>query len=194
MANVNARMGLRPINAPNGNTPKVGEYVHPASGAAIYEGAPVYRGETGVVALVSTITTFIAHSIVGVAAAHSASTSAAKNVLVYDDPDQLYLLQADDNSIITEANKQLYIGRFFALTIGTGTSIGNTTTGQSRVQLDASSGTTVLPANTTSLLVQLVGFWDAPSNTLGSTYNKWIVKINPFCHIWGNSYPDSQVT
>lgn len=193
MANVDARMGLRAINAPNGNAPRVAEYTHPASGAALFEGALLYRGETGVVAVVSTITTFIAHSIVGVAAAYSASTSAAKKVLVYDDPNQFFLLQADDNSIITEANKQLAIGRYFNLVIGTTTAIGSTTTLQSKIELDASSGTTINSA-TNVRLVQVVGFWDAPSNELTSANNKWIVKINPRAHIWANGVSDAHVT
>jgi len=82
---------------------------------------------------------------------------------VCDDPDALFQIQADDTLA------QTALGANFAVV----QTAGSTTTGDSKVALDASSlGTdTFLP-------LRLVDFVDGPFSSVGDTYTDAIVKFN----------------
>lgn len=86
---------------------------------------------------------------------------------VYDDPDLLYLVQADDDgTALTKAD----IGQNADLLAGT----GSTTFGQSRYELDQSTKGT-----SAALQVRIMGLHTSPDNAFESTGNtKLIVRIN----------------
>lgn len=93
-----------------------------------------------------------------------ASTVASDAVaFVCDDPDALFLIQAD------EAVAQTALGANFAVVQGA----GSTTTGTSGVSLD---GSTVATTNT--LPLRLIDFWTGPNSTVGDAYTDCIVKWN----------------
>lgn len=184
--NVNAPMGLRPLNAPNGNSPRVGEYVVPASANTIYEGDIVVRSETGVVALISSVTTVLAHSIRGVAAHYSATSAAKRNILVYDDPDQVFLLQGDSAGTVlydTDAEVLAAIGQYVTPVIVVG-GAGSATTGQSGLLMDSSA--TAVPVQKlaeTAAIFQFLGVYPAVSNDVTGLYAKYMVKFGKMTHI-----------
>jgi len=184
--NVNAPMGLRPLNAPNGNSPRVGEYVVPASANTIYEGDIVVRSETGVVALISTVTTVLAHSIRGAAAHYSPTSTAKRTILVYDDPDQVFLLQGDSVGTVlydTDAEILAAIGQFTAPVLIVG-GAGDTTTGQSKLMMDSSAAAIpVQKLAETAAIFQFLGVYPAVSNDVTGLYAKYMVKFGKMTHI-----------
>jgi len=88
---------------------------------------------------------------------------------VIDDPNQLFLIQADEDVEQADFGKNADV-------VGTG---GSTTTGVSTMELDSSS-----IATTSSLNLKLVGLWDVPGNALG-TFAVAVVKINE--HLYGSA-------
>ena len=88
---------------------------------------------------------------------------------VIDDPNQLFVIQADDS--VTQAN----IGKNADNT----TTAGSTVTGISGEELDAST-----IAKTAALTLKIVGVEAVPGNDLGSANVDVIVKINQ--HMYGN--------
>ena len=85
------------------------------------------------------------------------------DIKVYDDPDQLFVVQAD--GAVAQAN----VGENAPMT---GNANGNTTTGISSMELDFSA----LAAASDQLRV--IGFVQDPNNTAGSTNVDVIVRIN----------------
>lgn len=88
---------------------------------------------------------------------------------VLDDPNQLYVVQADEDIV------QADIGQNAAVT----TTAGSTVNGISAMELDSS---TILTTNT--LVLKIVGLYNAPNNTIGENFAQVVVKIN--AHQYGS--------
>ena len=88
---------------------------------------------------------------------------------VIDDPAQLFTIQCDEGFV------QANIGKNADVVAGT----GNTTTGQSAMELDSST-----IANTAALNVKIVGLYNVPGNEFG-TNAVAVVKINE--HLFGSA-------
>ena len=88
---------------------------------------------------------------------------------VIDDPNQLFLIQADEDIV------QADIGQNAAVAYTAGSNI----TGISAMELDSSS---ILTTNT--LVLKIVGLYNAPSNELGENFAQVVVKIN--AHQYGS--------
>ena len=88
---------------------------------------------------------------------------------VLDDPSQMFILQNDGTSAVTNYGKNADI------VIGT----GNTTTGLSANELDTST-----IANTAALNLKIIGLWDVPNNAVGANAVV-VVKINE--HLYGSA-------
>ena len=89
---------------------------------------------------------------------------------VLDDPNQLFVIQADEDVV------QADFGKNADVVVGT----GSTTTGVSAMELDSST-----IATTAALNLKLVAKWDVPSNELGSANTQVVVKINE--HLYGSA-------
>lgn len=88
---------------------------------------------------------------------------------VIDDPNQLFIIQNDGTSAVTD------YGLNADIVIGT----GSTTTGVSANVLDTSS-----IATTAALNLKIVGLWDTPNNSVGANAVV-VVKINE--HLYGSA-------
>lgn len=88
---------------------------------------------------------------------------------VIDDPNQLFIIQCDDGFV------QANIGKNADVVTGS----GNTTTGQSVMELDSST-----IAKTAALNLKIVGLYDVPGNDFG-TNAVAVVKINE--HLYGSA-------
>ena len=88
---------------------------------------------------------------------------------VIDDPNQLFLIQADEDIVQADIGKNADV-------IGTG---GSTVTGVSTMELDSST-----IADTAALNLKIVGLWDVPGNELGN-FAVVVVKINE--HLYGST-------
>jgi hypothetical protein len=89
---------------------------------------------------------------------------------VVDDPNQLFIIQADEDVV------QADIGKNADVVVGS----GNTTTGLSAMELDSST-----VANTAALNLKIVGFYDTPANDSGENNAVVVVKINE--HLYGSA-------
>ncbi|KPJ95875.1 MAG: hypothetical protein AMJ55_03000 [Gammaproteobacteria bacterium SG8_15] len=185
MANLDRPLGLRALSAGvAGTAPRLTQYAVSATlTAAIYEGDLVYKGALGIVAVADATDTTEVQNIIGVAANYVAATPGAdKKVHVYDDPAQKFLVQVDDNAISTAALEIESIGKYARATVVT----GNTSTLQSKMELDGSSITSV--ASTWECLQVLAK--DSRSVASGS----WAdveVQINPAFHIYSSNHTRS---
>ena len=88
---------------------------------------------------------------------------------VLDDPSQMFILQNDGTSAVTDYGKNADI------VIGT----GNTVTGLSANELDTST-----IATTAALNLKIIGLWDVPNNAVGANAVV-VVKINE--HLYGSA-------
>ena len=88
---------------------------------------------------------------------------------VIDDPNQLFIIQADASVVQANIGKNADI-------IGTG---GSTTTGVSTMELDSST-----IADTAALNLKIVGLYSVPGNALGD-FAVVVVKINE--HLYGST-------
>ena len=103
-------------------------------------------------------------------------------IRVVDDPDQLYQVQASDAVTTTSIGKNAALGNF---TGGTGSTTGNTTSGNSVINLN--QGTIAAPGAT--LAVRIVDLVNQPStfggnfpSNPGDAYTDCIVKLNFSVH------------
>lgn len=173
MANVDAPLGLRPVgNGVGGTAPRITAYTRSSTGV-IYEGAVLVLLETGPAAFNGT-TAAHAYNVIGVAAAPVAS--AGTEVLVYDDPEQEFLIQGDS----AVAAPILAPGRYANLTAVT----GNATTLQSKSELDTSALTSTYAAFD---VCQVRRPWDAQDNDQDAANAKWVVKITDKAHMFANT-------
>lgn len=88
---------------------------------------------------------------------------------VLDDPNQLFIIQNDGTSAVTNYGKNADV------VMGT----GSTTTGLSGMELSTST-----IANTAALNLKIVGLWDVPNNAVGE-FAVVVVKINE--HLYGSA-------
>lgn len=89
---------------------------------------------------------------------------------VLDDPNQLFIIQADEDVVQADIGKNADV-------IGTG---GSTVTGVSTMELDSST-----IANTAAGNLKIVGRYNVPSNELASNFTVVVVKINE--HLYGSA-------
>ena len=97
-------------------------------------------------------------------------TSGYINADVIDDPNQLFVIQADEDVV------QADIGRNAAIAYTAGSSV----TGLSATELDSSS-----IANSAALVLKIVGIFDAPGNDIDENFVDVVVKIN--AHMYGST-------
>ena len=178
MSNLDAPLGFRAVeNGVAGVVPRLRAYSAKAS-TAIYEGDLVAINSTGLVQGYSA-TDAIAGDLLGVAAHPVTAAQTDREILVYDDPEQLYEVQADDASLTVAAD---YLFKLFAPV----TTSGNTTTLQSKQELDASSGSSLFGTNTTTVRpIQVIAVSKAINNDEAVSFTKYIVKIADNAHIRG---------
>jgi hypothetical protein len=88
---------------------------------------------------------------------------------VIDDPNQLFIIQADEDIVQADIGKNADI-------VGSG---GSTTTGVSTMELDSST-----IADTAALNLKIVGLYNVPGNSLGD-FAVVVVKINE--HLYGST-------
>jgi|TARA_R100000231_G_scaffold15409_2_gene16411 hypothetical protein len=88
---------------------------------------------------------------------------------VLDDPNQLFIIQSDEDIV------QADFGKNADVVVGT----GSTTTGVSAMELDSST-----IATTAALNLKLIGIYDTPGNALGN-FCQVVVKINE--HLYGSA-------
>jgi len=153
MANKDRPRGLEPY----GEIKDANEY---EAGSAIAVGDAVVAAADGQVDPVATSGSIHSGEVLGVAT--SPASAAADKVLIIDDPDQQYRIQADDDGIAA----QTAVGLNYAI-VGTDPDGIN-----SRMELDGSSGGT-----DSTLPLRLLRLDKRPDNAFGSQADI-IVKIN----------------
>jgi len=188
MATVQAPYGLRPINLIGGQSFTGGtirKYVMTVNSATGIFFGDVVKIADGEPSALTTTPTTSTKGVVGVAVGVSytdptlkytqfsqylpanAVNSGYTNILisVIDDPDQLYQVQADGVVTRAEIGNNSALGNF---------SNGSTTTGNSKVNVSATT------ANTSTLAVRIVDLVDgAPTfSTPGDAFTDCIVKFN----------------
>jgi hypothetical protein len=89
---------------------------------------------------------------------------------VIDDPNQLFLIQADEDVVQADIGKNANIAY----------TAGSNITGVSGTELDSST-----IDNVAGLVLKIVGNYTAPNNTLGQNYVDVVVKIN--AHLYGSA-------
>lgn len=94
-------------------------------------------------------------------------------IKIVDDPDCLFMIQADGAVAATARGLNAALANVGA---------GSTTYGTSTMQLSASSA-----AATATLAVRIVDFWTAPGSTVGDAYTDVIVKWNSGVHAYQNA-------
>lgn len=150
MANVDRPQGLRP----KGDVLRANEYV---AAGAIYPGDAVAMTAAGKVVAASA-----SDPLCGVAAGYAAADGDA--VLVWDHPEQMFLVQADGADI--DAQTDINLNYDFVATAG------DSAYRVSRMELDSSTG-----ATTAALPLKLLAVDKRPDNALGANVD-CIVKIN----------------
>lgn len=142
-------------------------YVKDSDAAAIYPGDAVVLANDGHVEVAAAADT----NILGVAAMYSAASTQELNFLVYDHPDQLFVVQDDsDTTHIAETN----IGNNGDIVATT----GDTTLLRSRHELDSSN---VAATTTATAQVRVIGQHPVEERsfaTAAGSPRKWIVKFN----------------
>lgn len=173
--NIDAPMGLRAVTNPNGDTPKL-ETFSALPSTAFYEGQPVCIAASGVI-VPYTDARAIAGTIIGVMSAPLASAATDRDVQVYSDPDQVFVIQADDSSISALAG---YRGALFDMVNPTS---GNATTLQSITELDASSASATIGTNAATLRPLLcLDVFKQVNNVQNVSFTKYLVKFAPPVH------------
>ncbi len=176
MASVANPRGLRAINSGiAGTSPRLTEYTMTAS-KTVYEGEVVQLASTGLVTKV-TLATGGAHlNLLGVAAHYVAATATtAYKVLVYDDPNQIYVV---DSPMAAASNVQTLIGQRAFIT---NNSAGNGTTLQCKGAIASSTSTG------TNQVVKIIGFYNQIGNVIGTTNADFLVQILPRNHVFATS-------
>ena len=153
---------------PYGRVLSIAKYRKDASAGRIYPGDFVILEADGNVAPA----TAGALNLLGVAAEGSAASTADTEVLIYDDPNQLYVVQDDSDTTAMDETS-----------IGTNADIlataGDTTTDRSLMEIDSSSATNA----TANLAVRSLHPMELDGGRTGfataaGQQRKWIVKIN----------------
>ena len=187
MSNVDKAFGLRPI----GNLSATGAQKQYAYEIADDQSGAIYQGDL--------VTVFDGYLVKFAPATHTAAvgvfngcnyidpttgkptwknyypgsvniTSGKITAEVLDDPNQLFIIQADEDIVQADIGKNADV-------VGTG---GSTVTGVSTMELDSST-----VANTAALNLKIVGLYDVPGNSLGTNFTVVVVKINE--HLYGSA-------
>lgn len=187
MANVDKAFGLRPLGnlSATGAQKQYGYNIADNQAGAIYQGDLVTLSGGYIVKYDSTLHTVAVGVFNGCNYVDPTSgkptwsnyypgsvniTTGQITADVIDDPNQLFLIQADEDVV------QADIG----LNANIAYTAGSTVTGVSGTELDSST-----IANTAGLVLKIVGNYNAPNNTLGQNYVDVIVKIN--AHMYGST-------
>lgn len=152
MANSNRPNGMRPYEVALRERPYV-------AGATVYPGDAVKVQSDGTVVAASA-----SDALAGAAASYGTSGS---TISVWDDPNQLFVIQADSDGSVSVAQSDVGLNYDIVATAG------DTTYKQSRMELDASSGATT-PA---TLPLRLLGLMPAVNEDAGVNA-KCVVSIN----------------
>lgn len=150
MANRDEPQGFRPKGEPK----RLNKYV---AAGVVYPGDAVSQEAAGRMVAASATS-----ALAGVAASYA--SGAGQDVEVWDDPEQLYIVQADE----ADVDAQTDIGLNYDLLA----TAGDATYRVSRQELDSSTG-----ATTATLPLKLLGIEERPNNALGAQVD-CIVKIN----------------
>lgn len=153
---------------PYGPVLRITAYRKDASAARVYPGDLMMLEADGNVATATATAT----NLVGVAADSSAASTADTEVLIYDHPDQLFMMQDDgDTTAVTETS--------IGLNCDSITTTGDTTTDRSKHEIDSSSATTV------TAQLRLIGLHPLEFTAGGSGFatttgqqRRWVVRIN----------------
>ena len=163
MANIDNPRGLKPLHNPTGEV-RVRKYLANVT-TDVFQGDVVQMLATGRVKSITTTTGN--DKIMGVAANYvdASDSGTPQDIWVYDDPFQEFEIQDDGEAATPSA---AVVGATFAMILTT----GNTTTGVSKQEIDASAAGA---AATDPLLV--LGFKAAPDQEVGKNAAH-IVKLN----------------
>lgn len=176
--NRNSPRGLRPLKNPYGTIPKVGTY-QIASGQTLYHGDVVLINASGLVTIYTT-TGCLTGQVLGVMGNYAIQSNAnLRECKVFDDPNQLFEVQADDATL---TNRALANGALFRLAIAT----GNTTTLNSKHQLDGNTGTSVTGSGAATVrTVRCEGLVQRIGNDHLLSFAKFAVRFIPSVHHYG---------
>lgn len=185
MANLDAPVGMWPVVGTGGSTsPRITLYqVDSGYTTRIGSGSPVIQHADGVQLWTrGGATTNGSTIILGVACNAWTSNSGTHDIFVFDDPDQRFLLQADENQITAVS-----IGLNFSFVSLADAVQVNTTTLRSKQELDSSTGATAFGSLTTAnnrplRLVAISGKVD--KDEVSSSWTGCIVQWNPRAHIY----------
>jgi len=147
---------------PTGEIKRLRPYRKDSGASRIFPGDFVKMESDGNIAVAAAT-----ERLLGVAAEPSANATADTEVLVYDDPDQLFVVQDDsDTTHVAETN----IGNNADIVATT----GNTTTGRSNHELDSSG------AGTGTAQLRILGLHPIETSfaTAAGSPRRWIVQIN----------------
>jgi hypothetical protein len=187
MANVDKAFGLRPLGnlSATGAQKQYGYEIEDTQSGAIYQGDLVTLSGGYIVKYDSTLHTAALGVLNGCNYIdpttgkptfknfYPGSVNITAGVItaeVLDDPNQLYLIQADEDVV------QADIG----LNANIAYTAGSNTTGVSATELDSST-----IANTATLALKIVGFYNAPNNIRAENHVDVVVKINT--HLYGST-------
>jgi hypothetical protein len=187
MANVDKAFGLRPLGnlSATGAQKQYGYEINDNQSGAIYQGDLVTLSGGFIVKYDSTLHTAALGVLNGCNYIdpttgkptfknfYPGSVNITAGVItaeVLDDPNQLYLIQADEDVV------QADIG----LNANIAYTAGSNTTGVSATELDSST-----IANTATLALKIVGFYNAPNNIRAENHVDVVVKINT--HLYGST-------
>lgn len=180
MANLDAPFGLWPAKGTGGSTsPRITKYYAASDAAAIGLGSPVQL-DAGVVLEAENGDT----NILGVSASFVTSTKPTtddhplrlKAVYVFDDPNQIFEIQADaGGGALTD--ERSFVGNYFTML---NANAHNTTTLQSKAEADASSGS----VNDAARPLLCVGISDKINRSDATDTNVVLqVKFAPALHV-----------
>jgi len=187
MANVDKAFGLRPLGnlSATGAQKQFAYEINDNQSGAIYQGDLVTLSSGYVVKYDSTLHTVALGVFNGCNYIDPTSgkptwknyypgsvniTTGVNSAEVVDDPSQLFLIQADEDVV------QADIG----LNANIAYTAGSSTTGLSGTELDSST-----IANTSTLVLKVVGFYNSPSNERATNHVDVVVKIN--AHMYGSA-------
>ena len=188
MANLDFASGLSAVKNRNGSSPEIS--ILDCVTTVLYEGALAFLSNTGLVGMApaSTITSAQAKDIIGVFAQGKAAGAVScegsiSKVQVYTDPEQLYVIQSDDN---TTASLTSTIGRVFPI-VATQAGTGNATHVRSLAELDGSAGAAFsMDSGTNAEILQCIKIHKVIGDTAAGSWRKLVVKIVPKSHIHRN--------
>lgn len=173
--NINAPMGLRAVRGEYNSAPKL-ETFTAAVGQTFYEGQIVCISASGVL-MPYTDARALAGGIIGVIAHYMPSSATDRECQVYSDPNQVFEIQADDSSISAVSG---YRGALFDVVNPT---TGNTTTLQSKTELDASSATVMAGTNAATLRpLRVENVSKQIDNVQNVSFTRYLVRFIPPVH------------